>query len=85
MAIYNDAVQTGAGRALENRARSGEGAIEFTYIETGSGLYTEEDISGTVAALERIGEKYSLTFVLSISMDAHEMPEAVQKDIIVSL
>lgn len=44
-----------------------------------------EDISGTVAALERIGEKYSLTFVLSISLDAHEMPEAVQKDIIVSL
>ena len=44
-----------------------------------------EDISGTVAALEKIGEKYSLTFVLSISLDAHEMPEAVQKDIIVSL
>ena len=46
MAIYNDSVQTDVGRVLENRARSGEGTIEFTYIMTGSGQYTEEEKNG---------------------------------------
>ncbi|WP_300773032.1 hypothetical protein [uncultured Acetatifactor sp.] len=62
MAIYNDAVQTGAGRALENRARSGEGAIEFTYIETGSGLYTEEERGGVRGASDLKSPKQRFSF-----------------------
>ena len=44
-----------------------------------------EDISETIAALEKISEKYSVNFVLSVSLDATEMPEGAQKDIVLSL
>ncbi|MFR5733103.1 MAG: hypothetical protein ACLUD2_15265 [Clostridium sp.] len=40
-----------------------------------------EDISETITTLEGISEKYSVNFVLSISMDAAEMPENAQKDV----
>ena len=62
MAIYNDAVQTDAGRALENRARSGEGAIEFTYIKTGSGSYTEEERGGIRGATDLKSPKQRFSF-----------------------
>ena len=41
-----------------------------------------EDISETITTLEGIGEKYSVNFVPSISMDAAEMPENAQKDVV---
>ena len=44
-----------------------------------------EDISETITTLEGISEKYSVNFVLSISMDAAEMPENAQKDVVISL
>ena len=44
-----------------------------------------EDISETVAELEAIGVKYHVTFVLSVSMDADELPENAKKDVIISL
>ena len=44
-----------------------------------------EDISDTIATLENISDKYSVNFVLSVSMDAAEMPESVQKDVVISL
>lgn len=44
-----------------------------------------QDISETIAALEKIGEKYHVTFVLSVSMDANELPENAKKDVIISL
>lgn len=43
MAVYHNSKQTEAGRFLEARARNGEGALEFTYIKTGSGIYTETE------------------------------------------
>lgn len=44
-----------------------------------------EDISDTVATLETISDKYAVNFVLSVSMDAADMPESAQKDVIISL
>ncbi len=44
-----------------------------------------EDISDTYMALKNIGEKYHVTFVLSISMDAAELPECAKGDVIISL
>ena len=44
-----------------------------------------EDISETIATLENLRAKYDVNFVLSVSMDAGEMPEQVQKDIVISL
>ena len=44
-----------------------------------------EDISETITSLEKLSAKYNVNFVLSISMDSHEMPEAIQKDDIISL
>lgn len=44
-----------------------------------------EDISEVIATLEKIGEKYHVTFVLSVSMDASELPENAKTDVIISL
>ncbi len=44
-----------------------------------------QDISDTIEKLEKIGEKFHVTFVLSVSMDADELPENVKKDVIISL
>lgn len=44
-----------------------------------------EDISETIKALEKLSEVFSLNFVLSISLDANEMPEEIQKNVIISL
>ena len=44
-----------------------------------------EDISQNISSLEKIGEKYHVTFVLSISMDAEELPENARPHVIISL
>ena len=44
-----------------------------------------EDISETITTLEGISEKYNVNFVLSISMDADELPENAKGDVIISL
>jgi len=44
-----------------------------------------EDISETIATLEKIGEKYHVTFVLSVSIDAENMPENARANVVVSL
>lgn len=44
-----------------------------------------EDISETIATLEKIGEKYHVTFVLSVSMDVVNMPENAKAHVVVSL
>ncbi len=43
------------------------------------------DISNCIAKLEGLGEKYNITFVLSVSMDAEELPESVKKDVAIAL
>ena len=44
-----------------------------------------EDITDCVEQLEGIGKQYSITFVLSVSMDKEELPEGMQDKIIVAL
>lgn len=44
-----------------------------------------EDIADTITTLETISDKYAVNFVLSVSMDAADMPESTQKDVIISL
>lgn len=44
-----------------------------------------EDISETITTLEKIGEKSHVTFILSVSMDADELPESTRKNVIISL
>lgn len=43
------------------------------------------DVSATLDKLAAIGEKYQITFVLSISLDPSELPENMQDKVIVSL
>lgn len=43
------------------------------------------DITDTVAKLEKISEAMGVDFILSVSRDESELPEAVKKNIIVSL
>jgi energy-coupling factor transporter ATP-binding protein EcfA2 len=44
-----------------------------------------EDVEETIMTLKKIGEKYHVTFVLSVSMDAESLPESAKADVIVSL
>ncbi|MDK2965615.1 MULTISPECIES: twitching motility protein PilT [Lacrimispora] len=44
-----------------------------------------EDISETIATLEKIGEKYHITFVLSVSVDADNIPGNTRANVVVSL
>lgn len=44
-----------------------------------------EDIGETITTLEKIGEKYHVTFVLSISLDEEQLPENAKADVIISL
>ena len=43
------------------------------------------DITPVVDTLEKIGEKYHVNFVLSVSMDAADLPENAKKDVVVAL
>ncbi len=45
----------------------------------------DADMAPTIERLEKLGETYHVTFVLSISRDAHALPESVQKDVILAL
>lgn len=43
------------------------------------------DITKTLEELERIGERYGITFVLSVSLDTDELPESARSKVIISL
>ena len=61
--------------------------LEYVFLDSFLKLACLEglDISETISRLEDISEKYHVTFVLSVSMDADELPEDVKKDVIISL
>lgn len=44
-----------------------------------------EDITPVIEKLEKISQNYGINFVLSVSMDESELPEALKSKIIVSL
>ena len=44
-----------------------------------------EDIEATYKTLEEISEKYHITFVLSVSMNASDLPECAKANVVVSL
>ena len=49
-------------------------------------VYLEDaDVAPMLDSLEALGEKYQITFIISISQDAHELPENMQSKVIVSL
>lgn len=45
----------------------------------------DADITETIDELEAIGKKYDVSFVLSVSLDEHELPENAKSKVIVSL
>lgn len=45
----------------------------------------DSDITETIDQLDAIGSKYGVTFVISISLDEHELPENAKSKVIVSL
>ena len=61
--------------------------LETMYLDSFLKLACLEglDISETISRLEDISEKYHVTFVLSVSMDADELPECAKGDVIISL
>ena len=44
-----------------------------------------EDMTPVIDALEKIGEKYKVNFVLSISAEVDELPENAKKDVLITL
>lgn len=45
----------------------------------------EKDILPTVEKLEQISEKFKVDFIVSVSLDKEELPEALQSKVIVAL
>lgn len=44
-----------------------------------------KDISATIEKLEQISSKFKVDFVLSVSIDEHELPESAKSKVIISL
>ncbi|MBR0090836.1 MAG: twitching motility protein PilT [Lachnospiraceae bacterium] len=44
-----------------------------------------QDITPAIERLERLGEKFDVDFILSVSMDEHELPEGVRDKVHISL
>ena len=44
-----------------------------------------QDMTPVIDALEKIGDKYNIEFVLSISKDISELPENAKKDVFINL
>ena len=61
--------------------------LETMYLDSFLKLSALEgaDITETYETLKTISDKYHVTFVLSISMDADELPECAKGDVIISL
>ena len=61
--------------------------LETMYLDSFLKLSCLEgsDISDTYMTLKKISEKYHVTFVVSISRDADELPECAKGDVIISL
>ena len=61
--------------------------LETMYLDSFLKLSCLEgaDISDTYKKKKKISEKYHVTFVLSISQDADELPECAKGDVIISL
>ena len=45
----------------------------------------EKDITGTLGQLDEIGKQFNVTFVISVSLDKEEVPEAFHDKIAVAL
>ena len=52
--------------------------LKIAYLE-------DTDMTETIEKLEKISEKFKIDFVLSVSMDESELPEAVRSKVVVSL
>lgn len=61
--------------------------LEYMYLDSFLKLSNleGEDITSTIDILEKLGEKYNVTFILSVSMDEDKLPENAKKDVIISL
>ena len=44
-----------------------------------------QDITPAIERLEKLGEKFDVDFVLSVSMDEHELPEGVRSKVHIAL
>lgn len=61
--------------------------LEYMFLDSFLKLASLEgaDISACIKKLEALGEKYKVKFIVSVSMDEHELPEQVKKDVLVAL
>ena len=44
-----------------------------------------KDISNTIVKLEQMSKAFQVDFILSVSLDEHELPESVKKNVYISL
>ena len=61
--------------------------IEAVFLDSFLKLAVLEgaDITSTIDRIETLGEKYGITFVLSVSVDASDLPENAKKNVTVAL
>ncbi len=61
--------------------------LEYVFLDSFlklSGL-DGADISGCIKKLKLLGERYKITFVLSVSLDAEELPDEIKENVIITL
>lgn len=61
--------------------------LEYMFLDSFLKLSSLEgaDITNCIKRLEDLSDKYKVTFVLSVSMDADELPDSVKKDVAIAL
>ena len=63
---------------LKKAMISDDDTMNYSYLEG-------KDISSELIELEQLGQQYGVTLILSISLDAQDLPEHAQSKVIVSL
>lgn len=61
--------------------------LEYVFLDSFLKLANLEacDITSTVDTLEKLGEKYKIHFVISVSANEEDLPQSVKKNIVLSL
>ena len=61
--------------------------LQYMYLDSFLKIANLEgqDMSLTVERLEKLGDKFNVSFVISVSLDESELPEAVKSKVTVSL
>ena len=75
-----------AGPAWRSRVKATlSGSVPVSSVGASHTVTYDKDITGTLSQLDEIGKQFNVTFVISVSLDKEEVPEAFHDKVIVAL